>query len=157
VLSTKPYLIRALWDWCCDAGLTPHVTIFVDEHCQVPMDYVRDDTITLNLSPAATSQLHIGNDWITMNARFGGVPRELVFPVSAVVAIYARENGAGMEFAYEPSAPLAETPDERMGATSTPSLAAIEDVGETSPPVVGAGGATPLKPKPARPTLQRIK
>ena len=121
------------------------------------MDYVRDDTITLNLSPAATSQLHIGNDWITMNARFGGVPRELVFPVSAVVAIYARENGAGMEFAYEPSAPLAETPDERMGATSTPSLAAIENVGETSPPVVGAGGATPLKAKPARPTLQRIK
>ena len=152
MLSTKPYLIRALWDWCCDAGLTPHVTIFVDEHCRVPMDYVRDDTITLNLSPAATSQLHIGNDWVTMNARFGGVPRELVFPVSAVVAIYARENGAGMEFAYEPMAPLSEATEGPSSTTAAPSLAAVENVGEKAPEAV-----TPIKAKAGRPTLQRIK
>ncbi len=116
------------------------------------MDYVRDDTITLNLSPAATSQLHIGNDWVTMNARFGGVPRELVFPVSAVVAIYARENGAGMEFAYEPMAPLSEATEGPSSTTAAPSLAAVENVGEKAPEAV-----TPIKAKAGRPTLQRIK
>jgi stringent starvation protein B len=92
-----------LWSWCCDAGFTPYLTVFVDEHCRVPLDYVQDGSITLNLSPSATGQLDLGNEWITLSARFGGVSRELVFPIGAVVGIFARENGAGMEFAYEPT------------------------------------------------------
>ena len=69
----------------------------------MPLDYVQDGSITLNLSPSATGQLDIGNEWITLSARFGGVPRELFIPIGAVVGIFARENGAGMEFAYEPT------------------------------------------------------
>ena len=103
MLSSKPYLIRALWSWCCDAGLTPYLTMFVDEQCRVPLEYVQDGTLTLNLSPSATGSLDIGNEWIMLSARFGGVSRELSFPVGAVTGIFARENGAGMEFAYGPS------------------------------------------------------
>ena len=137
MLSSKPYLIRALWSWCCDAGLTPYLTLFVDEQCRVPLEYVQDGTLTLNLSPAATGALDIGNEWITLSARFGGVSRELIFPVSAVIGIFARENGAGMEFAYEPSV-VADIP-EAADSTAT--------VSETPRP---AG-------RPGKPHLQRVK
>ena len=143
MLSTKPYLIRALWSWCCDAGFTPYLTVFVDEHCRVPLDYVQDGSITLNLSPSATGQLDLGNEWITLSARFGGVPRELMFPVGAVIGIFARENGAGMEFAYEPT--VAES--------------SVQPVVEIKPGVSGvAGNKSETAGKPARaPHLQRIK
>jgi stringent starvation protein B len=142
VLSTKPYLIRALWQWCCDAGLTPYLTVFVDEHCSVPLDYVQDGSITLNLSPSATGKLDIGNEWITLSARFGGVPRELFIPIGAVVGIFARENGAGMEFAYETTAAL--TPAQ-SNVEIKPALAAVDVKPDNSG-------------KPARPPhLQRIK
>lgn len=127
MLSSKPYLIRALWSWCCDAGLTPYLTIFVDEQCRVPLEYVQDGTLTLNLSSSATGSLDIGNEWIMLSARFGGVSRELIFPVGAVTGIFARENGAGMEFAYEPSvvsevspAPEAQTARTDEPAATTP-------------------------------------
>ena len=135
MLSSKPYLIRALWSWCCDAGFTPYVTLFVDEQCRVPLEYVQDGTLTLNLGPAATGSLDIGNEWITLSARFGGVPRELGFPVGAVIGIFARENGAGMEFAYEPSV---------VGEASSESSSESGD--EPSPPT-----------RPTRPHLQRVK
>lgn len=135
MLSSKPYLIRALWSWCCDAGFTPYLTLFVDEQCRVPLEYVQDGTLTLNLGPAATGSLDIGNEWITLSARFGGVPRELVFPVGAVIGIFARENGAGMEFAYEPSV---------VGEGSSESSSESGD--EPSPPT-----------RPTRPHLQRVK
>ena len=140
MLSSKPYLIRALWSWCCDAGLTPYLTLFVDEQCQVPLDYVQDGTLTLNLSPSATGSLDIGNDWILLSARFGGVSRDLAFPVGAVTAIFARENGAGMEFAYEPSV-VAEIPAE-----------SVEPVPAQSEPKPAATA----KPS-GRPHLQRVK
>jgi stringent starvation protein B len=96
--STRPYLIRALHDWCTDNGFTPYLSVFVDRSVQVPMDYVKDNEIVLNIGFEATSGLKLGNEFIEFKARFGGVGREIVVPVDHVVAIYARENGQGMAF-----------------------------------------------------------
>ena len=136
MLSSKPYLIRALWSWCCDAGFTPYLTLFVDEQCRVPLDYVQDGTLTLNLSPTATGMLDLGNEWISLSARFGGVPQELIFPVGAVVGIFARENGAGMEFAYEPSV---------VSDALSENVVPAKPVPDDEPP------------RPSRPHLQRVK
>ena len=108
----------------------------------MPLDYVQDGSITLNLSPSATGQLDLGNEWITLSARFGGVPRELMFPIGAVVGIFARENGAGMEFAYEPTVEL------------TP----VQPVVEIKHVPTAADTKADTAGKPARPPhLQRIK
>ena len=96
--STRPYLIRALHDWCTDNGFTPYIAVFVDRLVQVPMEYVKNNEIVLNVGFEATSGLKLGNDFIEFKARFGGVSRDIVVPVDHVVAIYARENGQGMAF-----------------------------------------------------------
>ena len=149
MLSSKPYLVRALWSWCCDAGLTPYVTLFVDEQCRVPLEYVQDGTLTLNLSPSATGMLDIGNEWISMSARFGGVSRELCFPVGAIIGIFARENGAGMEFPYEPT--MVVDP-----LISTAGLSAPTDLkAETQPPAPEEAPERPVRA--AKPFLHRVK
>ena len=96
--STRPYLIRALYDWCTDNGLTPYVAVLVDDTVQVPREYVKNGEIVLNISFDATSSLKLGNDFIEFKARFAGTAREIMVPVSRVIAIYARENGQGMAF-----------------------------------------------------------
>lgn len=96
--STKPYLLRAIHEWCLDNGLTPHLAVMVDEQVLVPQGYARDGQIVLNIGHDATSGLSLGNDAISFQARFGGVSHHLYIPVSHVVAIYARENGQGMAF-----------------------------------------------------------
>src|SRR5215475_13042224 len=96
--STKTYLLRALYEWCVDNGFTPYLSVIVDSQTHVPMEYVRDGEIVLNIGPLATSRLHMGNETIECTARFSGVARDLLVPVSAVAAIYARENGQGMSF-----------------------------------------------------------
>jgi stringent starvation protein B len=96
--STRPYLIRALHDWCTDNGFTPYIAVFVDAGVRVPMEYVKDNEIVLNVGFEATSGLKLGNDWIEFKARFAGGPREISVPVDHVIAIYARENGQGMAF-----------------------------------------------------------
>ena len=96
--STRPYLIRALYEWCTDNGFTPYVAVRVDDSVQVPREYVKDGEIVLNISFDATSALQLGNDFIEFKARFGGKPREILVPVGRVIAIYARENGQGMAF-----------------------------------------------------------
>jgi len=96
--STRPYLIRALHDWCTDNGFTPYVAVFVDRTVQVPVEYVKNSEIVLNIGFEATSGLRLGNDTIEFKARFGGVARDIVVPIDHVVAIYARENGQGMAF-----------------------------------------------------------
>ncbi len=101
-ISTKPYLLRAIFEWCVDQGFTPHIAVLVDERTVVPAGYAQDGQIVLNLGPEATQQLVMGNDLITFQARFGGVAHVLSVPVSNVLAIYARENGHGM--AFEPEA-----------------------------------------------------
>src|SRR5574343_1204606 len=102
--STRPYLIRALHDWCTDNGFTPYIAVQVDRSVQVPLEYVSNNEIVLNVGFDATNGLELGNEFIQFKARFGGVAREIVVPVDHVVAIYARENGQGMAF----PAPTAE-------------------------------------------------
>ena len=96
--STRPYLIRALHEWCTDNGFTPYLAVRVDSSVQVPMEYVNEGEIVLNLSLEATSGLRMGNDFIEFTARFAGKPRDIMVPVGRVTAIYARENGQGMAF-----------------------------------------------------------
>ena len=96
--STRPYLIRALHDWCTDNGFTPYLAVHVDRSVQVPMEYVKNNEIVLNVGFEATSGLKLGNDFIEFRARFGGMARDILVPIDHVVAIYARENGQGMAF-----------------------------------------------------------
>jgi stringent starvation protein B len=105
--STKPYLIRALHEWCSDNGFTPFIAVFVDGKVEVPMEFVKNDEIVLNLSSEACHQLDLGNEWVSFQARFGGVPKRVMVPVTHVLAIYARENGQGMSFPFDG----AKTPD----------------------------------------------
>jgi len=102
--STKPYLLRAVYEWCVDNGYTPQIAVLVDERTRVPAEHVRDGEIILNIGPLAANRIKMGNDIIECSARFSGVARDLVIPVSAVTAIYARETGQGMSFEREKSA-----------------------------------------------------
>ena len=139
--STRPYLIRALHDWCTDNGFTPHLAVQVDASVQVPREYVHNGEIVLNVGFDATSGLRLGNDWIEFKARFGGVARDIMIPIDHVLAIYARENVQGMAFpAPEPKAQQAEG--------SAPAAAAEETPSEPVPPSGGGGG---------RPALRRVK
>ncbi|MCA0243197.1 MAG: ClpXP protease specificity-enhancing factor [Proteobacteria bacterium] len=153
--STRPYLLRALHDWCTDNGLTPYVAVYVDASVQVPMEYVKNNEIVLNVSFEATSGLKLGNDFIEFRARFGGVPRDIVVPVDHVVAIYARENGQGMAFPV-PAGPAAA---EGEGATPAPAparglrLATVDpEAGDDEPPP-----PDPQPGGPQRPSLKRVK
>ncbi len=98
VSSTKPYLIRAIHEWCTDEGFTPYIAVRVDARTRVPRAYVKDEQIVLNVATDATHQLRMGNDEITFQARFNGVAFPVQVPVTNVAAIYARENGQGMAF-----------------------------------------------------------
>lgn len=96
--SNRPYLVRAIWEWCSDNGYTPYLAVQVDEHTRVPAEYVRNGEIVLNLSSDATHRLTLGDDTIQFSARFSGVSRECHIPMSAVRGIFARENGEGLFF-----------------------------------------------------------
>ena len=96
--STRPYLIRAIHEWCIDNGFTPYIVVSVNDSVKVPREFVKDGEIVLNASYDATSSLQLGNDFIEFKARFGGVAREIMVPVGRVIAVYARENGQGMAF-----------------------------------------------------------
>jgi stringent starvation protein B len=110
--STRPYLIRALYEWCTDNGLTPYVAVAVDESVQVPREYVKNNEIVLNISFDATSSLKLGNDFIEFKARFAGSAREIMVPITNVIAIYARENGQGMAFPMTSSPVSSAGPSE---------------------------------------------
>jgi len=149
--STKPYLLRAIYEWCVDNGFTPYVSIAVDANTRVPMEYVRDGEIVLNIGPLATSRMQMGNDSIKCTARFSGVPRELTIPVAAVTAIYARENGQGMSFDAGPetqSASASGTGSDKPLGLAPAVEPALDPTGE--PPA-------PHKPGGSKPTLRRIK
>jgi|SRR5690625_1687748 len=117
--STKPYLIRALHDWCTDNGYSPHIIVEVDENTVVPMPHVQDGKITLNISYLATNQLLIGNEYIEFQARFNGSTEDVFVPVAAVAAIFARETGAGMGFEVSPSTPYPGT-EQSQQSTNQP-------------------------------------
>lgn len=100
-VSTKPYLMRAIYEWCMDSGLTPYLAVAVNEQCRVPMEFVREGEIVLNIGSSATPNLTIDNEWVSFDARFGGVAREIFVPIGAVIGIYAMENGQGLFFGRE--------------------------------------------------------
>jgi stringent starvation protein B len=152
--STRPYLIRALHDWCTDNGFTPYIAVFVDATVRVPQEYVKNQEIVLNVGFEATSALKIGNEAIEFKARFGGTARDIVVPVDHVIAIYARENGQGMAFPA-PSSEGSGEPDAGAAAGShglrlaTPDAPALEVPPE--PP------DAPEPPGGGRPSLKRVK
>lgn len=100
-LSTKPYLVRAIYEWCTDSGLTPYLVVTVGKHTRVPLEFAKNGQIVLNISQSATHNLLIGNDLIQFSARFGGVSRNIEVPMNAVASIYARENAQGLSFPEE--------------------------------------------------------
>ncbi|OAM51709.1 ClpXP protease specificity-enhancing factor [Methylovorus sp. MM2] len=121
--STKPYLVRALHEWCVDNGFTPHLLVAVDAETRVPLAYVKNGEIVLNLNYAATKDLQIGNETITFSARFGGVSNNLYVPINAVRGIFARENGQGMFFQEEDKPEVskdAEASEVVVSSESTP-------------------------------------
>lgn len=97
-LSTRPYLIRAIYEWCVDGGLTPYLAVRVNEQTEVPPAYVKDGEIVLNLSAGAVRNLEMGNEFVTCNGRFGGASFDLMVPVEAVIGIFAKETGQGLVF-----------------------------------------------------------
>ncbi|WP_417282320.1 ClpXP protease specificity-enhancing factor [Comamonas sp.] len=162
--STRPYLLRALFEWCTDNGYTPHIAVRVDRSTQVPMEFVRDGEIVLNISYDATSGLLIGNEHVEFKARFGGKPREIMVPITHVMAIYARETGQGMAFPpeeteqdeqemsqdemiefIEDQAPEVSADDRVVQLVATKTPESDDDAPRTPPP---AGG---------RPALKRVK
>ena len=181
--STRPYLIRALYEWCSDNGFTPYVAVAVDETVQVPREYVKDNEIVLNIGFEATSSLTLGNEFIEFKARFGGKAREILVPISHVIAIYARENGQGMAFPLEPaaagvpagsraspsSAPeaVAEKPPVAAPDAAETADGKIMQLVESAPAVEGEAGTTtvpgddapepPQPPTRPRPSLTRVK
>ncbi|MDP3084008.1 MAG: ClpXP protease specificity-enhancing factor, partial [Rubrivivax sp.] len=108
--STRPYLLRALHDWCTDNGFTPYIAVAVGAGVQVPMEYVKNNEIVLNVGFEATTSLKLGNEFIEFKARFGGTSRDILVPVERVVAIYARENGQGMAFPMPSEGAAADAP-----------------------------------------------
>ena len=158
--STRPYLIRALHDWCTDNGFTPYVAVFVDATVQVPMEYVKNNEIVLNVGFEATSGLKLGNEFIEFRARFGGAARDIVVPVDHVVAIYARENGQGMAFPTPTESPADTARRDAAPAPRGLRLASSEGEGDDEgdaaapedPPV-----PEPPPPGAPRPSLKRIK
>jgi stringent starvation protein B len=128
-ISTKPYLLRGLYEWCTDNGYTPHIAVRVDNQTRVPRQFVRDNEIVLNISFEATSQLQMGNELVEFNARFSGKSHRIEVPVANVLAIYARENGQGMAFPVD--SPGGEAEDS----------GADDDAGEVDSPASVGGNA----------------
>jgi stringent starvation protein B len=128
MLSSRPYLIRALFDWLVDCGLTPHLLVEVSgDQVVVPTQFVKDGRVVLNISPSAVRNLDLGNGLITFNARFGGVPMDVMVPTDKVLGIYARENGRGMLFPEEGELTDGDSPDdEPPPPRSRPSLKVVK-------------------------------
>ena len=147
-IPTKPYLLRALYEWCVDNGYTPHLAVKVDSRTQVPQEYVKNGEITLNVAPTAVHKLQMGNELIEFSARFAGVARQISVPVSSVYAVYARETGHGMTFDVDPAKPPVQVQAEASPSSNSP-----------QPPTAlpSPGSSDPKKPSGGKPTLRRIK
>ncbi len=164
--STRPYLIRALHEWCCDNGFTPYISVFVDASVQVPLEYVENQEIVLNIGFDATTALNMSNDYLQFKARFSGAVREVMVPMDHVMAIFSRESGQGMAFP-KPVGVVPKSLEEQELPRAVVSLVAVESlVPEKSSAESGqvaqsddtvdanSGGLSAIKPKPA---LTRIK
>lgn len=129
-LSTRPYLIRAIYEWCMDSGFTPYLAVRVDEHTEVPISHVKDGEIVLNLNASAVRNLEMGNEMITCTGRFGGASFDLMVPVAAVIGIFAKETGHGLVFQASDS---------------------------EQPPPSGSKGGDQSKPRSPKPNLKIVK
>ena len=156
-VSTKPYLLRAIYEWCTDNGYTPHIAVVVDGRTRVPMQFVKNGEIVLNISFEATSALKMENDSISFSARFGGVSRDIMIPVENVIAIYARENGQGM--AFEAPNPATAVAEEDVPADTPPVLSSVPVSDPEKKGVASEDGDDDPEPpkKGSRPVLTRIK
>lgn len=168
--SSRPYLARALYQWLLDNDLTPYIVVDAEQPgVEVPRQFVQNGQIVLNLSPSAVRDLVIENEALSFGARFGGRPMRVMVPTSALIAIYARENGVGMVFGHEPvmPAPAAEV-DE--GAQAGPALSGVDggeksgesadrvetaENGETASEHDGDSPETP--PRRGKPSLRVVK
>jgi stringent starvation protein B len=157
--TTKPYLIRAIHEWCSDSGFTPYIAVVADDNVNVPREFVKNGEIVLNISPLATNRLTLGNEFIEFQARFGGVAREVSVPVEKVIAVYARENGQGMAFDVPGAVVPAGVPLAAVRSESAPAgpvgLVPVEKPGSSK-------DDDPGEPPPAprsgdRPKLTRVK
>jgi stringent starvation protein B len=153
-ISTKPYLLRALYEWCVDNGYTPHLAVKVDSRSQVPSEYVKKGEITLNVSPSAVHKLQMGNELIEFSARFAGVARQISVPVPCVYALYARETGHGMTFDVDAPKPPVQTEAEREAGKVGPSNEAGPALAAPAP---AGAPPEPTKPTGGKPQLRRIK
>ncbi|WP_151632868.1 ClpXP protease specificity-enhancing factor [Noviherbaspirillum aerium] len=159
-ISTKPYLLRAIYEWCTDNGYTPYLAAAVDAQTRVPREFVKNGEIVLNISFTATSGLKMENDVISFNARFGGVSREIVVPVDNVVAIYARENGQGMAFEVSSTPARDDEVQAEEDVSKGPALSAVPSGNEDSAASAENPGPDDNNDPPkkgGRPTLTRIK
>ena len=115
-ISTKPYLIRAIYEWCVDCGYAPYLSVTVTDACRVPTEFVKNNEIVLNVSPSATRNLKIDNDRVHFSARFNGASREVSVPIGAIAGIFARENSEGLLFKVETQTAAAAEPTSEMVA-----------------------------------------
>jgi stringent starvation protein B len=144
----RPYLLRALFEWCVDNGYTPYIAVKVDSKTQVPAEYVKDGEILLNISPNAVHKLQMGNDMIEFSARFGGVPRQISLPVANIFACYAKETRQGMAFDGDSWKPIVQMKSESEAVPTT----------AKPPTALPAPAPDPKKPSGGgKPTLRRIK
>lgn len=171
--STRPYLVRALYEWCTDNGFTPYVAVLVDDTVQVPREFVKNNEIVLNISFDATSSLQLGNDFIEFKARFAGSAREIMVPMTHVMAIYARENGQGMSFpmlsvggapATHRTSDEGEGPEVAAGDVGNPAslrdekiMQLVPESGEDVPLNSPNSEDSPKPPTRPRPSLTRVK
>lgn len=129
--STRPYLLRALYEWCTDNGYTPYIAAYVDETVQVPIEHVKNNEIVLNISMDATSALKLGNEFIEFKARFSGSARQIMVPIDRVIAIYARENGQGMAFPVPQAVPSRGEVAEAESKIASIGKKSVQSVSET--------------------------
>lgn len=154
--SSKPYLIRAIYEWILDNQMTPHLVVDASfPNTLVPMEFVENSRIVLNISPGAVNGLVIGNEWVQFNARFSGTAKEVMVPSEAVLGIFTRENGQGMVFP-DPNYPDPSDTDTSTQTASGPKLMSISDAGRSP-----TGDSTKPDPSPGKgkggPTLKVVK
>jgi len=148
-LSIKPYLIRAIHEWCSDHGYTPYLVVAVNEHMQVPLEYVKNGEIVLNIAYNATRNLQLGNDYIRFAARFSGVSRDVIVPIGAVVSLFSRENGEGMAWEVDNSV---QQQDASVHPTSLKQIEGFSVEGDPPPDT-----PAPSSPQKGRAKLRVVK
>jgi len=151
----KPYLMRAIHEWCSDQGHTPYLVVAVKGKMQVPMEYVKNDELVLNVSYNATRNLHLGDDYVRFSARFNGVSRDVIIPVGAVVSLFARESGEGM--AWEPEFGEPTGADDEKVVERPVGLRSVDSSPEATEPDAGPEDEPPSPPPAGRPHLRVVK